>query len=147
MLAKTFFRYFPTKEDVVLSDGYDYLIVELIEQSPETLPPAQRIRSAFLEGLDQIYPASRDNLLAVNRLVIATPALRDRLWASQMVTQRLILQALHEPEPDLPTSVAVAACLAAATTAVLTWTENDGTSDLPRLLSGAFDALHALECA
>jgi hypothetical protein len=35
----------------------------------------------------------------------------------------------------------VAACLAAASTAVLTWVENDGTPELPDLIDQAFEAL------
>jgi len=37
--------------------------------------------------------------------------------------------------------VTVAACLAAASTAVLAWVENDGTPELPELIEQAFDAL------
>jgi hypothetical protein len=37
--------------------------------------------------------------------------------------------------------VTVAACLAAATTAILAWVENDGTPELPDLIEQAFDAL------
>jgi hypothetical protein len=37
--------------------------------------------------------------------------------------------------------VTIAACLAAATTAVLTWTEPDGTAELPDLIAQAFDTL------
>jgi hypothetical protein len=41
----------------------------------------------------------------------------------------------------LEAKVIVAACLAAATTAVLSWTENDGTPELPDLVAQAFDIL------
>jgi AcrR family transcriptional regulator len=141
----TFFRYFPTKEDVVLSDGHDPLITELIEQTPQTLPLVQRIRTALIQGLRQVYDSDRDTLLAQNQLVISTPALRARLWAGQLATQQLILDALHDPDPDLQTKVTVAACLAAATTAVITWTENNGSPDLPDLIAEAFDALQPPE--
>lgn len=141
----TFFRYFPTKEDVVLSDSYDPLIVELIEETPVTLPLIQRIHAALLQGLKQVYATDRYTLLAQNKLIISTPALRDRLWADQIVTQQLILQALHDPDPDFRTKVTVAACVAAAATAVLTWTENNGIPDLPDLIEQAFDTLQPPE--
>jgi hypothetical protein len=35
----------------------------------------------------------------------------------------------------------VAACLAAASTAVLTWVENNGTPELPDLINEAFETL------
>jgi AcrR family transcriptional regulator len=141
----TFFRYFPAKEDVALSDSYDPLLAGLLAQTPATWPLIDRIRAALLQGLRQLYDADRDTLLAQNKLIVATPALRERLWASQMDTQQLILRALaggqDGPEPSFTDRVTVAACLAAATTAVLTWVENDGTPELPDLIEQAFDTL------
>ena len=144
----TFFRYFPAKEDVALSDSYDPLLAGLLGQTPDTWPLTDRIRTALLQGLRQLYDADRDTLLAQNKLIIATPALRERLWASQMDTQQLILQALgtgqDNPQPSFTDRVTVAACLAAATTAILTWVENDGTPELPHLIEQAFDTLSHL---
>ena len=142
----TFFRYFPAKEDVVLSDSYDPMIARLLEQTPDGWPLLKRIRSALLEGLAQVYENDRDTLLAQNRLIAATPALRDRLWADQIATQQLFLRALgdgagHDHRPSLQVRVTVAACLAAASTAILAWVENDGTPELPDLIDAAFDAL------
>jgi AcrR family transcriptional regulator len=141
----TFFRYFPTKEDVALSDSYDPLLAGLLEQTPAAWPLIDRIRAALLQGLRQLYDADRDTLLAQNKLIVSTPALRERLWANQMATQQLILQALgagqRDPRPSFQDKVTVAACLAAASTAVLTWVENDGTPELPDLIESAFDTL------
>ena len=41
--------------------------------------------------------------------------------------------------------VTVAACLAAATTAILAWVETDGTAGLPGLVGQAFDTLTRLQ--
>jgi AcrR family transcriptional regulator len=140
----TFFRYFPAKEDVAMSDSYDPLIATYIAKTPATWPVTRRIRAVLAEGLRQVYVTDRDTLLAQNKLIISTPALRERLWASQMDTQELILQALgagqHDP-PSFQDKVTVAACLAAATTAILTWVENNGTPELPDLIDQAFDTL------
>jgi AcrR family transcriptional regulator len=140
----TFFRYFPTKEDVALSDGYDPMITALLEQTPAAWPLARRIRTVLVQGLRQVYSTDREAFLAQNKLVVSTPALRDRLWADQIATQRLILQALsanQDHPPSFQDRVTVAACLAAASTAILTWVENDGTPDLPDLMEQAFDTL------
>jgi AcrR family transcriptional regulator len=136
----TFFRYFPAKEDVALSDSYDPLLAGLIGQTPAAWPLADRIRAALVQGLRQLYDTDRDTLLAQNKLIVSTPALRERLWASQMDTQQVILAALG-PDPSFQSRVIVAACLAAASTAVLTWVENDGTPELPDLIDEAFAAL------
>jgi len=141
----TFFRYFPAKEDVALSDSYDPLIVGLLEQTPATWPLIQRIRTVLVGGLRQVYDTERDAMLAQNKLIVSTPALRERLWADQIATQQLILQALstgqHGQRPSFGDRVTIAACLAAASTAVLAWVENDGTPELPDLIEQAFDSL------
>jgi AcrR family transcriptional regulator len=141
----TFFRYFPAKEDVALSDSYDPLIAEMIEQTPVTQPVIQRIRTVLVQGLRQVYDTDRDTMLAQNKLIVSTPALRERLWANQIATQQVILRALGNgergPDTAFQARVTVAACLAAATTAVLTWTENDGVPELPDLIEQAFDTL------
>src|ERR1700727_905021 len=46
----TFFRYFPTKEDVALSDSYDPMIATLVARTPASWPLPQRIRVALLQG-------------------------------------------------------------------------------------------------
>ena len=142
---KTFFRYFPAKEDVALSDSYDPLLAGLLEQTPPGWPVIDRVRAALLQGLGQLYDADRDTLLAQNKLIVSTPALRERLWANQIATGELMLQALgagrRDPRPSFQDKVTVAACLAAASTAVLTWVEDDGTSELPDLIEQAFDTL------
>ena len=141
----TFFRYFPAKEDVVLSDDYDPLIASAIAQTPATWPVIRRIRTVLAEGLRLIYDTDRDTLFDQVKLIVDTPALRDRLWADQIATQQLILQALSsgqdEQRPSFQTRVTVAACLAAASTAILTWVESDGTPELPDLVAQAFDTL------
>jgi AcrR family transcriptional regulator len=141
----TFFRYFPAKEDVALSDGYNPFIASLLEQTSATWPLIQRIRVVLVGGLRQVYDTERDAMLAQNKLIVSTPALRERLWADQIATQQLILQALsagqHDAQPSFQDRVTVAACLAAASTAVLTWVENDGIPELPDLMEQAFDTL------
>jgi AcrR family transcriptional regulator len=143
----TFFRYFPAKEDVALSDAYDPMLARLVEQGAPGQPLTQRIRTALLQGLALVYDTDRDAMLAQNKLIVATPVLRERLWANQMTAQQVILQALGSGEQDLraafATRVTVAACLAAATTAVLAWVENDGTPELPDLINAAFETLSA----
>jgi AcrR family transcriptional regulator len=141
----TVFRYFPTKEDVALADTYDPLIAELLRQTPAAQPVIERIRAALLQGLGQLYDADHEVLLSQNKLIVSTPALRERLWANQLTTQQAILQALGAENDDAPTAfrtkVTVAACLAAATTAVLSWVESDGRLPLPDLIQEALDAL------
>jgi AcrR family transcriptional regulator len=143
----TFFRYFPAKEDVALSDSFDPLLEGALQQTPADWPLPRRIRAALLHGLRQTYQAERDLLLSQNTLIVSTPALRERLWADQIATQERILAALAvgDSRPSFADRVTVAACLAATTTAVLAWVENGGTPELPDLIGQAFDALTSPE--
>ena len=141
----TFFRYFPTKEDVILTDDYDRLIVEQLAARPADEPAVDKIRGALKAGLERVYAADREALLARTRLILRTPALRARLWEQQAATERLIARALAahpcQAGDDLRLRVVVAACLAAVTTAVLVWAENDGADELPALIDQALSAL------
>ncbi|TDQ44252.1 TetR/AcrR family transcriptional regulator [Actinorugispora endophytica] len=143
----TFFRYFPTKEDVVLQDGYDPMLEEMIRSRPAGEPPVTRIRTAVRDGLALVYDADRDALLARTRLLLSTPGLRAGLWENQEGTQRLFERALGGPDADgrspLRVRAAAAACLAALVTALTAWVEGDGAEPLPDLVDEAFDALRA----
>lgn len=141
----TFFRYFSSKEDVVMSDDYDPLIVRLIAERPAGEPAVEKVRSALKEGLRRIYAADREALLVRTRLILHTPQLRARLWEQQAATERLIVSALagHAGHDNvgLRDLVVSAACLAAVTTAVAVWAENEGAEELPDLIEQAFVAL------
>jgi AcrR family transcriptional regulator len=144
----TFFRYFPTKEDVVLTDEYDALIAERIRARPADEPPIEKVRHALLDGLELVYAAIRQIVLTRARLILRTPQLRARLWEQQRATERLIAVALtpsgelEHGEPTMRAKVVAAACLAAATVAVETWAgSDDGTRELPDLLDEVFTML------
>jgi AcrR family transcriptional regulator len=63
----TFFRYFPTKESVVVDDPYDPLIAEAVAQQPSALPAFERVRlgllSAWREMPDLPQGETRDRVL------------------------------------------------------------------------------------
>src|SRR6201995_5655997 len=46
----TFFRYFPTKEDVVLQDDMDTRMIEAFRRQPPELSPAAAIRAGVREA-------------------------------------------------------------------------------------------------
>ncbi|MFF8762929.1 TetR family transcriptional regulator [Nocardiopsis dassonvillei] len=75
----TFFRCFPSKEDVVLRDEYDPMLEELVREQPDTLPAVERIHRATLVGLGRVYDDNREALLARARLLLSIPALRSRI--------------------------------------------------------------------
>jgi AcrR family transcriptional regulator len=138
----TFFRYFPTKEDVVAADDYDPMIEELIRSRPDSEHPIERVHAAMREGLAKVYLADRDALLVRTRLLASTPALRARMWENYHATQELLERALGGGRvPSFELKVIAAACLSTLVTAILDWAEQDGAAELPDLIDQAFAAL------
>ena len=135
----TFFRYFPTKEDVVLGDDYDPMLAEAIRARPRTEHPITRIHVAVRQGLVAIYAADREALLSRVQLILRTPALRARLWENQFATRKLFEQALGGR--GLRMRVLAAVSLAALTTALEQWAASDGARELPELIDEAFRVL------
>ena len=140
----TFFRHFPTKEDVVLRDEYDPLLESLIAARPTGEPPVARVRTALRDALAAIYPQAREAILVRTQLMLRTPALRARSWENQHATQALLQRALTS-ENTLRARVIAAACLAAITAAIETWAEADGAAELPELIDQALAMLEGVE--
>lgn len=142
----TFFRYFPTKEDVVIWDEYDPLLAEQIGSRPADEPAIEKVRSAIADGLKLVYAADRESLLARTRLILRTPQLRARQWEHQIATERLISRALavgsDGDASELHLRVVTTTCLAVLTVAALIWVESDGARELPDLIDQAFEVLY-----
>ena len=75
----TFFRYFPSKEDVVLYDDLDPLLFAAIEAQPAELSPIQAMRDAMrivFTGLSLEEAAQQQERA---RLILTVPELRMRV--------------------------------------------------------------------
>lgn len=140
----TFFRYFPTKEDVVLSDEYDPLLFGILAARPGGESAIAALRGALHEGFEHIYDADWQALLTRTRLIVSAPALRARLWEQQMAGEGALSQiiaAREGGEVTYRTRLIAAACFAAITVAVVAWAEDGGTSSLPDLMDQALGML------
>ena len=74
----TFFRYYPTKEDVVLQDDMDMLLPEAVEAQPPELSPIAAVRAAVAETMNRLGPDELDRLQETIRLTNSVPELRAR---------------------------------------------------------------------
>ena len=74
----TFFRYFPTKEDVVLQDDFDALVFEALEAQPSGIPPIAAFRAAFAAVYAALTPTQLDQFRELTALTLAVPELRAR---------------------------------------------------------------------
>src|SRR5262245_23592992 len=74
----TFFRYYPTKEDVLIEDDYDPMLYEALVTQPSELSPVQALRSAFASVTELIPAEEQESLLSRVRLALSIPAVRAR---------------------------------------------------------------------
>ncbi|WP_067720661.1 acyl-CoA-like ligand-binding transcription factor [Nocardia yamanashiensis] len=72
----TFFRYFPSKEQVVLADDLDPLMVRAIATQPRELPLIAAVRAAIVDAFDEITTAELEFERERMALVYAVPELR-----------------------------------------------------------------------
>lgn len=127
----TFFRHFPTKEDVVLDDPYDPIVGEAISAQDQGLAVLERVG----RGLSQAYGAlpERDDETMRRRVMLAAGhrGLRAKVWENNRLTEQVIVDALVGTAADpFEAKVAAGAVLGAVTAALFHWAESDHDSDL-----------------
>jgi AcrR family transcriptional regulator len=83
----TFFRYFPTKEDVVAHDRYDPLLIAAFHAQPAELTPIQAIRGAMHSVFDQLPTDELAHERERGRLITSVPELRAK--ALEQLTETL----------------------------------------------------------
>src|SRR4029450_4101775 len=142
---RTFFRYFPSKEDVVMWDEYDPLALELLEARPDDEPLAESFRAVIRETLGGLLNNDPERLLSRIRLAATVPELRARFLGEQTQGSGEIAhfpaRTRGTPVDELSLHVVGSALLAAVTVALDRWQKDEGNSDLLALLDRATDAL------
>ncbi len=133
---RTFFRYFPTKEDAAFPHSAARLErFEALLAQAAGAEPWDRAREAFL-ALASDFTAGRDALLRQNR-VVAYELQVDRAWEERLA------QALSRDVggPDFEARVAAGAIIGAVRVALRTWFDADAGTDLAALGRKAFALL------
>jgi len=142
----TFFRYFPTKADVVLFDGMDALIVEAFRKQPHEFSEIHALRVALRtvfgglsvqEGSDQ-----RERVV----LIFSVRELRATLLDQLVSTMELLGQVLAERTGRQPDDIAlrtVAGAVVGVAMAVMVALADDPTADIGLLLDQALAHLEA----
>jgi len=74
----TFFRYFPTKEDVVLQDDMDIRMLDALARQPADLPPIPAVRAAMLEAWKSFTPEEWKQIRLGGELSASVPEIRAR---------------------------------------------------------------------
>jgi AcrR family transcriptional regulator len=74
----TFFRYFPTKEDLVLQDDMDTRMVAALTRQPPGLSPIAAVRSAMREAWASFTPEEWEQIRQGGQLSMHVPEIRAR---------------------------------------------------------------------
>jgi AcrR family transcriptional regulator len=119
----TFFRYFATKEDVVLHDRYDPILIEAYRRQPTDVGPVRALRNVLRE----VFGSLSDDELAVERerqrLTLATPELRaralDQIGEGFGLLSELVAERSGRPAGDPAVRALAGAVLGIAVAAML----------------------------
>lgn len=137
----TLFRYFATKEDIVLQDGYDPLIAEAVRSRPAHEDPLTAVRRGFADALAEVYQGDLEAIRQRTALILSVPALKARSREQQESLVAHLCDALAERggDGDLDIEVAASVCASAVGVAVERWAREGG--DLPSHVDASFAAV------
>ncbi len=139
------YRWFGSKEGIVLWDDYDPALFEAIDARLESLPPLEAIRDGVVAELDRVYRPDRELVLRRTRLIHREPA----LLAAAVLAMREMQAALggllaRVVDGALARTVLAGAATAALAAAIEHWQERDGEVALAELVGEAFAALEGI---
>jgi MFS transporter, DHA2 family, multidrug resistance protein len=136
----TFFRYFPTKEDLVLEDDYDPQLIEAFQAQPPQVPPVQALRAAFAAVFAGMTARQRAEQKERIKLILTVPRLRAAMLDQLAQAIQLLARAMAQRagrRPDDFTVRTVAGAIVGAAMAVSAAVTDDPDADLPALIDRA----------
>jgi AcrR family transcriptional regulator len=147
---RTFFRYFPTKEDVVLDPRLvdrAFAVAALAGARPDE-DDVDLVMRVLSELQRRTFAHVRpEHQLDVHRLTHREPALAARSWLLSEAVRDLIVDGLVPHDADshrrLRARVLASACIMAVDAAVTTWIEGGMREDLDSLLAEAADHIRS----
>lgn len=121
----TFFRYFPSKDSVLLDDPYDTVIAAAVAAQPADRSALARTCRGILDAWAQIPESELGDVRTRLRIVASHPGLRARMWQNTLETQDAIVGALRaHGTPALDAEVAAGACMGALMAALTDWAQH-----------------------
>ncbi|MFS8200984.1 TetR/AcrR family transcriptional regulator [Streptomyces sp. CWNU-52B] len=141
----TVFRYFPAKEDIVLTDEYEALLAAELRARPADEPWLESLRYVLRRAVGVEAAEDPEVTRLRTRLMVEVPAVRSRMLESMSVTGRLLCRVLAERTGRAPDSFEVrvfAMSLVGGLIEVsLYWAEHQHEDDLATLVDRALDVL------
>ena len=143
---RTFFSYFPTKEDVVLADYAERLrrLVDELGRRPATEPPWTALRASFVVVAGD-YEAHRDDLFRRFTIMAANPSVFARSLQLQAGWEDALTDAVARrsgrTSEDIEPRLLSSAALACMRSSIRHWIATDHHTELPRLIDDCFARL------
>ncbi|WP_420878384.1 TetR/AcrR family transcriptional regulator [Streptomyces sporangiiformans] len=144
----TVFRYFPAKEDIVLTDEYDPLMEAALRARPADEPLTMSLRHVIRDAVEQAMSGefeSPEEQRLRSRLMAEVPAVRSRAMESMSVTGRMMCRIVAERTGRAPDELEVRAyCMGvvgAMMEASIHWAENDHRDNLADLVERTLDVV------
>ncbi|GEC05741.1 TetR family transcriptional regulator [Streptomyces spinoverrucosus] len=104
----TVFRYFPTKEDIVLADEHDALLLEELRSRPADEPWLQSLRQVMHKAIVGLGTGEAREVTRLRcRLLAEVPAVRSRMMESMSQTGHVLAEAIGERTGRDPQSLEV----------------------------------------
>jgi AcrR family transcriptional regulator len=123
----TFFRYFPSKEDVVLQDDLDIVTLRELEAQPPELGPIAAFRAAAAAARRRMTEEDLERFAQTTRLTIQTPEIRaraiDELIRTTDVIAGAIADRLGRSSDDFAIRNTAGAIIGVIMTAAMPWDE------------------------
>jgi AcrR family transcriptional regulator len=92
----TFFRYFQTKEDAVLADDYDDVMVASFRRQPAGLSPLDAFRETLREIFGGLTGPEREQEQRRIRIILGVSELRDRMLGALAENVTLLAELVAE---------------------------------------------------
>ena len=140
------YRWFGTKEGLLLWDEYDPAIVQAVAQRLEELGPLEAVRQAVIAELGSLYDADRDLVLARTQLIYRERALLSAAHDQARMLDaalRELFAAAEVGRDDLARGVLAAAAVSVLIVAVEAWQAHDGRVPLANFVDEGFAVLVA----
>jgi len=109
----TFFRYFPTKEDVVIQDDLDTRLLTAFERQPTGLGTVTALRAAMREVGASFSAIELEQLREASTLQLTVPEIRARMLDDTNRMMNLMSEALAKRTGRAADDLAVRACAGA----------------------------------